>query len=53
MYHDVDEAVKMCEYYLEHEEERLKLVEQLYLIAYEKFDYEKQMAKMISLTMGQ
>lgn len=51
-YNNYDEAVELIHYYLEHEEERLQLVKQLQNIAYEKFDYENQLAKIIDIVMG-
>lgn len=52
-YSNVDEAAQHCHYYLEHEEERKRLVIELARVAHKNFTYEKQLSKIINLTMGE
>ena len=53
MYKTYQEAVDLAHYYLEHEEERLKLVREMQIIAHANFSYEKQLTKLIKIVTGE
>lgn len=48
VYNNYEEAVRLIHYYLEHEDERLSLVQQMREIA-SRYTYEKQLQKMIDI----
>lgn len=52
IYSTPEEAVKIAEYYLQHEDERLALVKEMREIAIRDYSYEVQLAKMIHICMG-
>ena len=49
---DNDDLVEKIQYYLEHEEERVKIVREMQVIAHTNFTYEKQLQKMIQKIVG-
>ena len=53
VYHNEEELVNLINYYLEHEEERVKIVREMQVIAHTNFTYEKQLQKMIDIVTNQ
>lgn len=51
VYNSAKEAVELTEYYIENEEERKKLVDELQKIAYEKYTYKVQFKKLLKEVM--
>jgi len=51
LYNNFEELMDIIHYYLEHEDERKKIVEENQHIAFRKFDYETQLKKMIDQVM--
>lgn len=49
IYKDFDDAIRLARYYLEHEDERIALVEDLQKQAREKFSYEVQLQKILDI----
>ncbi|MDP2672016.1 MAG: glycosyltransferase [Candidatus Daviesbacteria bacterium] len=52
IYTSPQEAIELAEYYLEHEDERLRIVKEMQEIAYKKFTYEEQLKKLIKICTG-
>ncbi|MDO8623117.1 MAG: glycosyltransferase [archaeon] len=52
VYHNEDELLNIINYYLEHKDERLKIVKEMQIIAHKNFTYEIQLKKMIEIIMN-
>ena len=50
MYHSIEEAVELADYYIRHEEERISIIENGFERILKDYDYVERLRKMIGLT---